>query len=336
MSALSIGFPSKGRLQEQALAFLQDCGLPLSAGEERSYSARIPAAPEAEVRLLSAGEIARGLAAGELHAGVTGEDVLREAAPNLDGVALAAPLGFGRADLLVAAPQSWLDVSSMADLAEVCAAHRARTGRRLRVATKYVRQAGAFFARHGIEDFRIVESAGATEGAPASGSAEVVVDISTTGRTLAANGLAPLSDGLILRSQAHLAVSLRAGWSGPAQAGLERILEIMEARAAAKRWRFLRVLVGAQGLEAALAASAPYRAHADAEVLAEGIGFYCRAEQAADAARALAPFSLSPVGVYEPQHLFDGRAASVARLRSLLGEGEARAPELAGAAGGPM
>lgn len=316
--SLAIGFPSKGRLQEQASAYLQDCGLPVSVGEDRSYAARIPAAPEAEVRLLSASEIARGLVLGELAAGITGEDVLREQSPDLEGVGLILPLGFGRANLMVAAPQSWLDVSTMADLAEVCAAHRARTGRRLRVATKYVRQAGAFFARHGIEDYRIVESAGATEGAPAAGSAEVIVDIATTGRTLSANGLTPLRDGLILKSEAHLAISLRAPWPPSARAAFERMLEIMEARAAARQWRFIRVLVGAKALDAALAASAPYRAHTDAEVLAEGIGFYCPSAQAADAARALAPLALSPVGVYEPQYLFDGRAPSVERMRALL------------------
>lgn len=315
---LAIGFPSKGRLQEQAAAYLHDCGLPLSQGEDRSYAARIPAAPDADVRLLSASEIARGLVSGELAAGITGEDVLREQSPGLEEVGLLLPLGFGRANLLVAAPQSWLDVTTMADLAEVAAAHRARSGRRLRVATKYVRQAGAFFARHGIEDYRIVESAGATEGAPAAGSAEVIVDIATTGRTLAANGLSPLRDGLILKSEAHLAISLRAVWDAAGRAALERMLEIIEARSAAKQWRFVRVLVGAKNLQAALTASAPYRRQADAEVLAEGIGFYCPAGQAADAARALAPLALSPVGVYEPQHLFDGRPASVLRMRALL------------------
>jgi len=320
MSAFSLGLPSKGRLQEQTLAFLKDCGLPLvQEGGERAYQARLPAAPEIEVRLLSAGEIARALATGDLQAGVTGEDVLREAASDLEGVGLVHALGFGRADLVVAAPQSWLDVTTMADLAEVCASHRSRTGRRLRVATKYIRQTGAFFAQHGIEDYRIVESAGATEGAPAAGAAEVVVDITTTGRTLAANALSVLSDGVILRSQAHLAVSTRAGWSSGALDALARLLEIIEARETAQRWRFVRVLAQPAAREEVLATAARFgRTGQDAERFSDEIGFYCPAEQAVEAARVLSPLARSPVGVYRAEYLFTGAAASVARMRRVL------------------
>jgi hypothetical protein len=121
-------------------------------------------------------------------------------------------LGFGRADLVVAAPKSWIDVTTMADVDEVAHLFLARTGRRLRVATKYLTQTRAFFARHGIIDYRIVESGGATEGAPAAGAAELITDITTTGATLAANGLKVLADGLILSSQAQLAASLAADW----------------------------------------------------------------------------------------------------------------------------
>lgn len=319
MTPLTLGLPSKGRLQEQTLAFLKDCGLALvQDGGERAYQARIPNAPQIEVRLLSASEIARSLAAGELQAGITGEDVMREAAPALAGVGLVHALGFGRADLVVAAPQSWLDVITMADLAEVCVKHRARTGRRLRVATKYLRQTGAFFDQHGIEDYRQVESAGATEGAPAAGAAEVIVDITTTGQTLAANALAVLKDGLILRSQAHLAVSQQADWSQSARLEFERVLEIIEARASAQRWRFVRVLVAPGKREEAWQVATRFRRDADADSLSDEIGFHCPAGEAADAARLLAPFARSPVGVYAPQYLFMNGAESVARFREFL------------------
>ena len=129
---------------------------------------------------------------------------------------LLRPLGFGRADLVVAAPKSWIDVDTMADVEEVAHDFLARTGRRLRVATKYLVQTRAFFARHGVVDYRIVEFGGATEGAPAAGAAELIVDITTTGATLAANGLKILSDGLILKSQAQLAASLKASWTARA------------------------------------------------------------------------------------------------------------------------
>ena len=120
------------------------------------------------------------------------------------GSSSLSPLGFGHANVVVAAPRAWIDVRSMADLDDVASAYRAKRGERMRVATKYVNLTRRFFAEHGVADYRIVESLGATEGAPASGSAELIVDITTTGATLAANALKPLDDGTILRSQATL------------------------------------------------------------------------------------------------------------------------------------
>lgn len=232
---LIIAVPSKGRLKDQVEAWLADSGLKLSvAGGQRGYMAELKGVSGAQVRLLSAGDIAEALDAGEVHLGVTGEDLLRERGEDVEGrVLLLRALGFGRADLVTAVPRSWIDVADMADLEEVAHEHLARTGRRMRVATKYVVQTRAFFARHGVADYRITESGGATEGAPAAGSAEIVVDITTTGATLAANGLKVLSDGTILKSQAQLAASLRAVWDAAKLAVAERILRMIEARAAA-------------------------------------------------------------------------------------------------------
>jgi ATP phosphoribosyltransferase len=235
-SPVILAIPSKGRLKEQVEAWLADAGLKLEAdGGERGYRARIVGLAGLEVRLVSAGEIARALASGEVHLGVTGEDLLREQGEDVDArILLLRALGFGRADLVVATPQSWLDVETMADLEEVAHQHLARTGRRLRVATKYVAQTRDFFARHGVGDYRIVESAGATEGAPAAGAAEIVVDITTTGATLAANHLRTLSDGVILKSQAQLTAALTADWSGERLGVARRLLSLVEARARAK------------------------------------------------------------------------------------------------------
>jgi len=213
---LIVAVPSKGRLKEQVEAWLSDCGLSLSvSGGSRGYMAELKGVPGVQVRLLSAGDIAEALDAGEVQLGITGEDLLRERGGDVDArILLLRALGFGRADLVVAVPKSWLDVETMADLEEVGHELVARTGRRMRVATKYLVQTRTFFARHGVADYRITESGGATEGAPAAGSAELVVDITTTGATLVANGLKILSDGVILKSQAHLTASLRADWSG--------------------------------------------------------------------------------------------------------------------------
>ena len=232
---LILAVPSKGRLKEQVEAWLSDCGLSLSvAGGSRGYMAELKGVPGIQVRLLSAGDIAEALDLGEVHLGVTGEDLLRERGGDVDArVLLLRALGFGRADLVVAVPKSWIDVESMSDLEEVAHDLLARSGRRMRVATKYLAQTRSFFARHGVVDYRITESGGATEGAPAAGSAELVVDITTTGATLVANGLKVLADGVILKSQAQLTASLRADWGADRLAAAERLLRVIEARAAA-------------------------------------------------------------------------------------------------------
>jgi ATP phosphoribosyltransferase len=129
-------------------------------------------------------------------------------------VAVAGQLGFGNADVVVAVPESWIDVTHMHDLADVASDFRARHGRWLRIATKYITITRQHFARAGIAEYRTVESLGATEAAPASGMADVVVDITTTGSTLAANGLRVLEDGVMLQSQACLIVSRTAKWAG--------------------------------------------------------------------------------------------------------------------------
>lgn len=230
---LILALPSKGRLKEQVEAWLADCGLALRAnGGARGYSASLEGFDGLEVRLISAADIAAALAAGEAHLGVTGDDLLGEQA--LRALPLL-PLGFGRADLVVAAPRSWIDVETMADVDDVAHDVLARTGRRLRVATKYAVQTRAFFAAHGVADYRIVELGGATEGAPAAGVAELIVDITTTGATLAANHLKVLDDGLILESQARLAAGLGAAWDTPRLSLARRLLAVIEARARGRR-----------------------------------------------------------------------------------------------------
>lgn len=219
MTRLTLAIPSKGRLKEQTEDWLASIGHPVrQIGGERGYTAEIEGI-EAEVRLLSAREIAEGLIEGSLHFGVTGEDLLYDLSPDgPEDFRVIRRLGFGPADVVVAVPQAWLDVDTMADLEAAGAAFRKAHHRRLRVATKYLRLTRRYFAQKSVGEYRLVESAGATEAAPSTGTADVIVDITTTGATLRANGLKILSDGVILSSQASLAQSLKADWSGAADA----------------------------------------------------------------------------------------------------------------------
>lgn len=207
---ITLAIPSKGRLKEQALEVLATAGLAVSLpGDERKYRARIEGVESVEVAFLSASEISGEIGQGSVDLGITGEDLLRESLADWEARAeIVARLGFGNADVVVAVPDIWLDVDTMADLDDVAADFRQRHGRRLRIATKYWRLTQQFFSqKHGIQVYRIVESLGATEGAPAAGLADVVVDITTSGSTLRANHLKVLADGVILRSQACLVAS---------------------------------------------------------------------------------------------------------------------------------
>ncbi len=211
MSPLTLALPSKGRLMEQAEALFARAGLNIRRiGSERGYRGIMDEAG-IEVAFLSASEIAQSLKDGAVDLGVTGEDLLREAMPPEDPrTQVLLRMGFGPADVVVAVPECWLDVATMADLDEVAVAYHQRHARRLRVATKYIGLTRRFFAAKGVTGYRIVESLGATEGAPATGTAEVIVDITTTGSTLKANHLKILDDGVILKSQAVLAATKMA------------------------------------------------------------------------------------------------------------------------------
>lgn len=242
---LLIAVPSKGRLQENADRFFARAGLTVVRSRgARDYRGAIAGIDGVEVLFLSASEITRELAAGAVHLGVTGEDLVREMIGDADAsVELVTPLGFGGASVVVAVPQMWIDVRTMADLDDVAQGFHARHGRRLRVATKYVGLTRRFFAEHAVGDYVIVESAGATEGAPASGAADLIVDITTTGATLSANALKVLDDGVILRSEANLVAALGADWGGSTRPALRALLDRIAAEERARTMREVRAVV---------------------------------------------------------------------------------------------
>jgi ATP phosphoribosyltransferase len=316
MSELILALPSKGRLKEQAEAWLADCGFAVqAAGGARGYRAAIDRLPGVQVQLLSASDIAAAVEAGEVHLGVTGEDLLRERGEGIDArVMLLRALGFGRADVVVAAPKSWIDVDAMADIEEVAAAYLARTGRRLRVATKYLVQTRAFFARHGIADYRIVESGGATEGAPAAGGAELIVDITTTGATLAANNLKIVADGVILKSEAQLAAGLKAPWARDQVETVRFFLRTVEARARAKG---LAALNWPADQEAAARSAVQPFLEQGAATGAQGLLTPMRT--LFDAANALAESGIGPAAASRPDYVFEPHCVAADTLADRLG-----------------
>jgi ATP phosphoribosyltransferase len=239
---LVLAVPAKGRLQENAEAFFARAGLTLIKPRgARDYRGAIAGLDGVEIAYLSASEITSQLAAGAVHLGVTGEDLVREMIPDTDKrVVLIEGLGFGFANVVVAVPQAWIDVRTMADIDDVATGFRQHHDRKMRVATKYMNLTRDFFSAHGVIDYRIVESSGATEGAPAAGTAEMIVDITTTGATLAANGLKIIEDGTILRSQANLVASRSAAWEKNERDLARVILDRVSAQARARAFREVR------------------------------------------------------------------------------------------------
>jgi len=226
MSDLMLALPSKGRLEAATRQRFAEAGLIIERpGGARSYMGTLAGHPGVTLRFLSAGEIAGALIRGTIDMGVTGQDLIHEAAINgPDLVILAHPLGIGGADVVVGVPGAWIDVDNMRDLADVASDFRHAHGRWLRVATKYINLTRRFFAKNGIAEYRIVHSLGATEAAPASGAADLIVDITSSGATLKANGLRVLDDGLILRSEAHLVVSRVRKFNNRQQGLLDGVL----------------------------------------------------------------------------------------------------------------
>ncbi|NNK79717.1 MAG: ATP phosphoribosyltransferase [Litoreibacter sp.] len=219
---LKIGIPSKGRLMEATFEWFGDRGITLSrSGSDREYAARIEGVEGVSIVLMSAGEVPRDLMAGCIHLGVTGTDLVREKIPLwADHVIDLSEMEFGHADLILAVPDFWIDVSGLDDLDAAAAAFRAKHGFRLRIATKYHRLVREYLADNGVADYQIVDSQGATEGTVKNLTAEMIADITSTGETLRANHLKPLVDGPILHSQATLFASRSADWSGETRRSL--------------------------------------------------------------------------------------------------------------------
>ena len=221
---LRIALPSKGRLRQDMQTLFEEKKLVFSNLEnDRDYIAAIKGIDNAVVYFLGAKEITNRLDEGSIHVGLTGDDLVQEKIINYrNKISKKLKLNFGNAKLVVAIPDLWIDVMTMADLEEICHSHRTKFSKRLRVATKYTNLTNEYFSNCGVVDYRTVESDGSTESAPFNGFAEIITDITSSGDTLRANNLRVLNDGLILDSSANIFTSNVAEWNND----LEKTLEV--------------------------------------------------------------------------------------------------------------
>ena len=203
---ITIGLPSKGRLKDRAISFFNQSGCKILQSEkERNYFGTIENKPNIKIIFLHAKEIIQRLGDGTLDLGVSGLDLFKESDKNLQNkINVQKKLDFGNANLVVAVPDDWIDVQTVADLEEVSFDMRSKRNSRLRVATKYPNLTNDFLISKGITQYKLIPSLGATETYPFIGSSEIITDITSTGKTLSDNNLRVLKDGLILKSKACL------------------------------------------------------------------------------------------------------------------------------------
>ncbi len=237
-SVLRLGLPSKGRIEEVTLRFFDEAGLPVSRPNPRQYVGRISGRPEVGVVFQRAADIVAKVDDGSLDVGVTGYDQVCEYRYDDDHlIVLMEDLGYSRCEIVVAVPEAWLDITTMADLADLAVEFKA-SGRELRIATDYPNLARAFLYRHGVNYFVLTGAQGALEAAPAMGYADLVVDLTETGTTLRDNRLKLLAGGSLLRSQACLIGNRRSLAASPEKRqSLRAIMELIEARLRVRDFR---------------------------------------------------------------------------------------------------
>jgi ATP phosphoribosyltransferase len=327
---LRFGIPSKGNLYDGTLAFLDGCGLKITRPNPRRYTAGIRALPDVEVLLHRPADIVEKVAEGEIDIGISGLDLVEELRGDRDDpLVLFDDLGFGRCDLVVAVPETWIDVGSWRDLADLSVELHAE-GRPLRIATKYPALLRRFCYANGINYFRLVDSRGATEAAPGLGYADVIADITETGTTLRDNQL-KIVGGSLLRSSACL-IGCRANLrADPARlAAVRTILELVEAHRRARR--FVQVVANVPGASvedvgrrvAARPELAGLQGPTVAPVWSDAPGWYTvtiatpqeRMLAVIDHLRALGGNGMT---VVPPGYVFEARSESYERLLAELG-----------------
>ena len=227
---LRIGLPSKGRLRKDMEKLFLDKNIAFeNLVNDRDYIGTIRGLKDTVLYFLSAKEITNRLDEGSIHAGLTGDDLIQEKIFNFNSkITKDLELTFGKADLVVAVPDIWIDVMTMADLEEVSNNHRDKYSKRLRVATKYKNLTNNFFSKCGVVDYRTVESDGSTESAPFNGFSEIITDITSTGETLRANNLRVLDDGIILKSSANIFSSKVAEWDNEIESNYKNFINKFE------------------------------------------------------------------------------------------------------------
>ena len=261
-TGVRIALPGKGALEASTLAFLAECGMKVNRSNPRQYLARIGSMPALEVVFQRAADIPDLVQNGDAALGITGYDILAEHRGygdeeseeddyDEDLIVLARDLGYGACRLVVAVPETWIDVSTCADLWHLSGYYQTSKGRGLRIATKYPILTGRFLRRHNITHCKIFSPHGALEAAPLTDTADLIVDLTETGTTLRENRLKLLEDGVVLRSQSCLLANARLLYQQKEALTIaETILELIDARMQARNQSIVTAYMQGESHEA--------------------------------------------------------------------------------------
>ncbi len=260
-SVIRLALPGKGTLESATLAFLAECGMKVNRNNPRQYIASVSSMPDLEVVFQRAADIPLLVQDGDATFGITGYDILAEYRGTAESeseeddhdddiIILEQDLGYGNCRLAVAVPESWIDISTCADLWHLAGYYLAHKKRGLRIATKYPTLTGQFLRLHGITHCKIISPHGALEAAPLTETADLIVDLTETGTTLRENHLKLLDDGVVLRSQACLIGNARLLRENEQALHLASImLELIEARMQARNRSMLTAHMQAETFE---------------------------------------------------------------------------------------
>ena len=221
---INIGVPSKGRLKEDTNKIFQKRKLNILS-KDRGLFGYIKKFPNIKIIYLHARECIEQLSLGNIDIGFSGLDLLRESETNVQkNISITKKFNYGKANLVLAIPDLWLDVQTLLDLDEVAYEFKRKKKKLLRVATKYPNLTRQFLYSKGVTQFQLVQSLGSTEVSPFTGTAEIISDITSTGKTLKANNLRLLKDGEILKSQACLMISKLS----TKKSGMKKIINLLK------------------------------------------------------------------------------------------------------------
>ena len=247
--SLRLVLPSDGDLYEPSLSFMSKCGLTVDRPSTRRYMAKIPALAGVEVLFQRTADVTQKVEEGSAELGITGLDRFLEYRGSEEkAVTLIDDLHYGSCEFVLAVPNSWLDVTTVADLADLALEFR-QNGKQLRIANKYPRLLSRYLFDRGINYFTLVPASGTLEAAPAAGYADLIADLTATGATLRDNGLKTLEEGTILASRACLIGNPSLIAASPAARRLTRsMIELMEAHLRANP--FYRLTANVRGASA--------------------------------------------------------------------------------------